>query len=198
MRPKLFSHLCLAASLLLLAGAGSPSDSQLRQESRARRIAYLERVKEGVTLLFNKDHKDLNEYVPDKSFYYLTGCTEPGAVLLLIPGEDAPRETLFLARRDRTREQWTGPRMAPGRETASYLGMQQVLSLDKLPDTLARRVPPGGKVYANLPQGPHREATGKCCLEPWVRLCRWAAPRGISGCRSRGGFLPHEEIRVGA
>ena len=83
MRPKLFSHLCLAGTVLLLAGAGSPSDSQLRQESRARRIAYLERVKEGVTLLFNKDHKDLNEYVPDKSFYYLTGCTEPGLFFLL-------------------------------------------------------------------------------------------------------------------
>ena len=179
MRAKLFSHLCLAASLLLLAGAGSPSDSQLRKESRARRIAYLERVKEGVTLLFNKDHTDLNEYVPDKSFYYLTGCTEPGAVLLLIPGEDAPRETLFLAKRDRTRERWTGPRMAPGRETAHRLGMQQVLSLDELPDTLARRAPPGGKVYANLSRGPQREANGKCCPEPWVRLCRW---------------LPHAEI----
>ena len=99
MRFKLFSHLCLAGALLLLSESGSPADSQLRQEARARRIAYLQRATEGVTLVFNRRHRGLNEYVPDKNFYYLTGCTEPGAVLLLIPGEDGPREILFLAGR---------------------------------------------------------------------------------------------------
>ena len=173
MRFKLFSHLCLAGALLLLSESGSPADSQLRQEARARRIAYLQRATEGVTLVFNRRHRDLNEYVPDKNFYYLTGCTEPGAVLLLIPGEDGPREILFLAGRDPKQERWTGPRMASGRETARRLGMQEVLSLDRLPDALARRAPPKGKVYANLPTGPHREAADKCCPEPRVRLRRW-------------------------
>jgi len=173
MRPKFFSHLCLAGALLLLSEPGSPSDTQLREEARERRMAYLQRVKEGVTLLFNRRHHDLNEYVPDKNFFYLTGCTEPGAVLLMIPGEDGPGETLFLARRDPKQERWTGVRMAPGPETARRLGLQEVLSLDELPDALARRVPPKGKVYANLPRGPHRQATDKCCPEPWVRLRRW-------------------------
>ena len=170
---RLFSHLCLAGALLLLSESGSPADSQLRQEARARRIAYLQRATDGVTLLFNRLHQHLNEYVPDKNFYYLTGCPEPGAVLLLIPGEDGPREILFLAKRDPKQERWTGPRMASGRETARRLGMQEVLSLDELPDTLARRAPPKGKVYANLPTGPHQEAAGNCCPGPRVRLRRW-------------------------
>lgn len=173
MRPKLFSHLFLAGTLLLLPQPGSPSDTQLREEARERRIAYLQRVRGGVTLLFNRRYHDLNEYVPDKNFYYLTGCSEPGAVLLMIPGEDGPRETLFLARRDPKQERWTGARMAPGPGTARRLGMQEVLSLDELPDTLAQRAPPKGKVYANLSPGPHREAADKCCPEPWVRLRRW-------------------------
>lgn len=173
MRFNLFSHLCLAGALLLLSESGSPADSQLRQEARARRIAYLQRATEGVTLVFNRRHRDLNEYVPDKNFYYLTGCAEPGAVLLLLPGEDGPREILFLAGRDPKQERWTGPRMASGRETARRLGMQEVLSLDRLPDALARRAPPKGKVYANLPTGPHREAADKCCPEPRDRLRRW-------------------------
>lgn len=173
MRSRLFSHLCLAGALLLLPESGSSSDSQLRQEARARRIAYLQRATEGVTLVFNRRHRDLNEYVPDKNFYYLTGCTEPGAVLLLLPGEGDPREILFLAGRDPKKERWTGPRMASGRETALRLGMQEVLSLDRLPDALARRAPFRGKVYANLPTGPHREAADKCCPEPWDRLRRW-------------------------
>lgn len=173
MRAKFFSQLCLSGALLLLAEPGSASDSQLGQEAQARRTAYLQRVKEGVTILFNRRHHDLNEYVPDKNFFYLTGCTEPGAVLLMIPGEDGPRETLFLARRDPKQERWTGPRMAPGPETARRLGMQEVLSLDELPDALAQRAPPKGKVYANLSPGPHRQATDKCCPEPRVRLRRW-------------------------
>lgn len=173
MRLNLFSHLCLAGALLLLPEPGSPSDSRLRQEARERRTAYLERATEGVTLLFNRRHRDLTEYVPDKNFYYLTGCDEPGAVLLLIPGSDAPRETLFLARRDPKQERWTGPRMAPDAETARRLGMQEVLSLDRLPDALAQRAPPEGKVYANLAAGPHGEAADKCCPEPRVRLRRW-------------------------
>lgn len=179
MRSKLLRHLCLAGTLLLLSEAGFPADSQLPQEARARRIAYLQRATEGVTLLFNRRHHDLNEYVPDKNFYYLTGCAEPGAVLLLIPGKDGPRETLFLARRDPKQERWTGPRMASGSRTARRLGMQEVLSLDQLPDALAQRAPPKSKVYANLPNGPHREAADKCCPEPRVRLRRW---------------LPHAEI----
>jgi len=173
MRSKLFSHLCLAGTLLLLPEPGSASDSQLRKEARERRIAYLQRVSGGVTLLFNRRHHDLSEYVPDKDFYYLTGCNEPGAVLLMIPGEDGSRETLFLARRDPKQERWTGARMAPGPETARRLGMQEVLSLDELPDILAQRAPPKGKVYANLPTGPNREGADMCCPEPWVRLRRW-------------------------
>lgn len=173
MRSKLFIHLCFAGTLLLLSEVGSSADSQLRQEARARRTAYFQRVSEGVTLLFNRRYQDLKEYLPDKNFYYLTGCDEPGAVLLLIPGKDDPRETLFLARRDPRQERWTGPRMAPGPEAARRLGMQQVLSLDELPAVLARRAPAAGKVYANLPPGPHRQEAGKCCLEPWVRLRRW-------------------------
>ncbi len=189
MRPKLFSHLCLAGTILLVSQPGFPSDSQLSREARARRMAYLERVSEGVTLLFNRSHHDLNEYVPDKNFYYLTGCDEPGAVLLLTPGSDAPRETLFLAKRDPRQERWTGPRMAPGRETSRRLGMQQVLSLDELPAALSQRAPPKGKVYANLPPGPHRKAGDECCLEPWVRLRQWLPEARILDAGPELAFL---------
>ncbi len=189
MRPKLFSHLCLAGTVLLVSQPGFLLASQLNREARARRMAYFQRVSEGVTILFNRRHHDLNEYVPDKNFYYLTGCDEPGAVLLLIPGSDAPRETLFLARRDPRQERWTGPRMAPGRETARRLGMQQVRGLDELPAALAQRAPPKGKVYANLPPGSHREAGGECCLEPWVRLRRWLPDAKILDAGPKVAFL---------
>ena len=31
-------------------------------------------------------------------FFYLTGCDEPDAVLVIAPGDDGPRSTLYIAR----------------------------------------------------------------------------------------------------
>ncbi len=48
-------------------------------------------------------------YRPDADLRYLTGYTEPEAVLVLAPGADAPF-TLFVRGRDPERELWTGRR----------------------------------------------------------------------------------------
>ena len=58
---------------------------------------------------------------PGSDFFYLTGCVEPDAVLVIAPGADGPRSTLYVAeRRDhqthefftdsRYGELWVGPR----------------------------------------------------------------------------------------
>lgn len=51
-------------------------------------------------------------YRPDSDLYYLTGYTEPGAVMVLAPGAEAPF-TLFVRPRDAAAEQWTGRRGGP-------------------------------------------------------------------------------------
>jgi Xaa-Pro aminopeptidase len=48
-------------------------------------------------------------YQPDPDLYYLTGCTEPEAVLVLAPAAATPF-TLFVRDRDPERERWTGAR----------------------------------------------------------------------------------------
>src|SRR5690606_30237341 len=48
-------------------------------------------------------------YTADPDLYYLTGYTEPEAVLVLCPSHDAPY-TLFVRPRDAGRELWTGKR----------------------------------------------------------------------------------------
>jgi len=50
------------------------------------------------------------EYRQNSDFFYLTGFTEPEAVLVVAPGRDQ-RDTLFLRRRDRDAEIWTGKRL---------------------------------------------------------------------------------------
>ena len=49
-------------------------------------------------------------YAVDPELYYLTGCTEPEAVLVLSSVADHAPFTLFVRPRDPEREIWTGPR----------------------------------------------------------------------------------------
>ena len=49
-------------------------------------------------------------YLPDPDLYYLSGCTEPEAVLVLCPGFAEAPCTLFVRDRDPERELWTGVR----------------------------------------------------------------------------------------
>lgn len=48
-------------------------------------------------------------YVPDGDLYYLTGYSEPEAVLVLCPSADEPF-TMFVRPRDAERERWSGER----------------------------------------------------------------------------------------
>jgi Xaa-Pro aminopeptidase len=78
------------------------------------------------------------EYRQNSDFYYLTGFTEPEAVLVLAPHAPEP-VTLFLRPRDRTAEIWTGRRAGVEGAIADY-GMGAAYPIEelteKLPDLL--------------------------------------------------------------
>ncbi|MGH7714718.1 MAG: aminopeptidase P N-terminal domain-containing protein, partial [Vulcanimicrobiaceae bacterium] len=74
------------------------------------------------------------EYRQNSDFYYLTGFTEPEAVLVIAPGREQ-RDTLFLRRRDREMEIWTGKRV--GIENApATLEVNAAFGIDELDDKL--------------------------------------------------------------
>ena len=82
---------------------------------RGRRDAFAEKLGETVANVPSAVHHLRNndteyEYRQNSDFYYLTGFTEPEAVLIVAPGREA-RDTLFLRRRDRDAEIWTGKRL---------------------------------------------------------------------------------------
>ena len=95
-------------------------------EFRSRRQAYAARSADGVTVLFNALEEDLREFAVDKNFYYLTGTAIPDAILVLSPAHSQHKETLFIPERDLAQEKWTGPKLAPGVETARQLGIERV------------------------------------------------------------------------
>lgn len=51
-------------------------------------------------------------YRQDSNFYYLTGFEEPGALLLIRPGQ-TPETVMFVRPKDRERETWDGFRFGP-------------------------------------------------------------------------------------
>jgi Xaa-Pro aminopeptidase len=108
---QLFGVICLlmAAAAPLARANGIPFS-----EYKERRSALRKAVSDGLVILFGateKDHGDLRSpFFQEPNFYYLTGWSEPGAILVITPAD----ETLFIPKRDAEQEKWTGPKIAPG------------------------------------------------------------------------------------
>lgn len=83
------------------------------EELAERRARILESMGSGMMILFGAEPKvfsnDVNyPYRQESNLFYLTGVSQPGARLVLLPDNRSQREILFLPRRDPAREIWTG------------------------------------------------------------------------------------------
>lgn len=117
---------------------------------RARREALAERMRErggGVAILptapeVMRSRDSEYDYRHDSHFYYLTGFTEPEAVLTLVVDAQTTRSVLFCRAKDSEREIWDGYRLGPDAAPAA-LGIDAALpiaSLDtELPKLIANR-----------------------------------------------------------
>src|SRR5215469_15071386 len=80
----------LVASVLLLASFALPATQALERQPagdyHARRVALGNALHGGVAILFAAQEPvlDFDPYRQDSDFYYLTGCNEPGAALLVV------------------------------------------------------------------------------------------------------------------
>jgi Xaa-Pro aminopeptidase len=109
----------------------------------ARRARLAAAMGEGVAVLATAAERLRNRdshfpYRYDSYFYYLTGFTEPEAVLVLVAGK-TPRSILFCRPRDPEREIWDGLRYGPeaARERFGLDEAQPVAALDEaLPQLL--------------------------------------------------------------
>jgi Xaa-Pro aminopeptidase len=97
-------------------------------EYRTRRDAARKSLSDAVLVLFGRTAEQMDERsngpLQDPNFYYLTGWTEPGAVLMLTPKEDV----LFLPAHNPAHEIYTGPLAAAADEDVrSATGFEMVL-----------------------------------------------------------------------
>jgi len=90
------------------------------------------------------------EYRQDSNLYYLTGITQEGTILVLMPGNTSHREILFVKDRDPAQEHWHGRMLSPD-ETRARSGVESVLTTSQFEPfveaILGRQ--PGGPVSAS-------------------------------------------------
>jgi len=143
-------------------------ERQSNADYRARREALSKKTPGSAVLLFAPMEAEgpnaVYGFRQDDNFYYLTGWTEPGAVLLIVPaleasGEKPARpytEILFLAANNKVEEKWTGPKLnASDPQASKVTGFDRVEVLDKLRDEINRLLPERPKVYTDLPEYGH-------------------------------------------
>ena len=92
---------------------------------KARREALMEKLDGGVAILYGSNNSSgivKGGFVQESSFYYLTGVSEPGAALILAPGERRYQEILYLQPRNPEIEDWDGRREPLGEAQARVPG----------------------------------------------------------------------------
>ena len=109
MRRLSFALLCSLATAPLAAQVPSA-------EYAARRNSLASAMSDGVLLALggHEPAEDFLSFYPTPSFYYLTGVTEPDAVLVMAKRKQgAVAMMLFVQPRDPAHEAWTGTRLGP-------------------------------------------------------------------------------------
>ena len=108
---------------------------------KARREILMESLDGGVAVLYGATDSDSSvvrgAFVQESSFYYLTGISEPGAALILAPGEHRYKEILYLQPRNPEVEDWDGRREPLGDALNEATGFDKVLRITRLPSILS-------------------------------------------------------------
>jgi len=108
---------------------------------KARREALMKKLDGGVAVVYGATDDGggivKGQFVQESSFYYLTGISEPGAALLLAPGERRYKEILFLQPRNPEVENWDGRREPLGDALNDATGFERVLRIDALAPNLS-------------------------------------------------------------
>lgn len=106
-------------------------------ERRARVLGQLEGaalvLASGAPVAYSRDIE--HRFRPDGDFWYLTGCMEPHAVLVLRPDAESPF-TLFVRPRQPAEESWSGRRPGPEGAIARF-GADAAFPIAELGDKLA-------------------------------------------------------------
>lgn len=119
-------------------------------------------------------------YRQDSDFFYLTGYSEPDALLVLCPGREHGEVILFCRDRDPRSERYDGERMGPDR-AAQMLGVDDAFPSSDLDDILPGMLEGCERIYVTLGDYPEFDTR----LVSYVASIR---------ARESGGAIPPGEF----
>lgn len=140
---------------------------------RERRLRLAELMKEGIAIIPTAKEQARSRdtdfpFRPDSYFYYLTGFSEPDAVLVIIAGECA-KSVLFCREKEQDKEIWYGRRLGI-KDAKEVLGVDEAYPIDAIDKEMSwLLVDHRGIIY--LPDG----------IDDWVeRIKNWIIDSKIS------------------
>ena len=113
-------------------------------------------------------------YRPDSDFFYLTGFSEPEAVMVIVPGRKHGEYILFCRENDPVMETWNGPRAGQDGAIESY-GADDSFPIDDIDDILPGLLENKSRVFYTM--GIHKEFDQR--LIGWVNRLREQSRAGI-------------------
>ncbi len=158
-----------------------------RQEFARRRRNLMAHMEENsIAILSAAPERTRNRdveypYRQDSDFWYLSGFSEPGAVMALIPGREHGEFVLFCRERDPEMETWNGYRAGPDGAVEQY-GADDAFPINDIDDILPGLIEGRDRVYHDLGRDPDFDRQ----LMGWVNSIR---ARVRSGAHPPGEFL---------
>lgn len=122
-------------------------------------------------------------YRQDSDFHYLTGFSEPEAVLALIPGREHGQVILFCRERNPEREAWDGARAGPEGAVADF-GMDDAFPIEDIDEILPGMIEGRSCVYYHF----GRDTEFDIKLIGWVNRVRARVKQGVRA--------PHEFVAL--
>jgi Xaa-Pro aminopeptidase len=150
--------------VLVLAATALPARFRQPGSEYQSRRAKIRAALDGPLVLYGytglEDASEVALFYQEPYFYYLTGHDEPGAVVVIVPDAPAkpsqsPHEILYLPPRDRSQEQWEGPKLGPDDpDIAQTTGFESVRSTKDLRADLQKLEKDFPTFYTVMPPNP--------------------------------------------
>jgi Xaa-Pro aminopeptidase len=144
----------------------------------ARRATLARSIGNGVVIVATSPERPRNRdahypYRYDSYFYYLTGFTEPDAVLVLVGGE-SPRSLLFCRAKNEEREIWDGFRYGPEAAKSAF-AMDDALPIESLDAEIPKLLGDRDRIFFSLGADPAWDAK----LTAWLNGVRGLVRSGV-------------------
>jgi len=113
-------------------------------------------------------------YRPDSDFFYLSGFSEPQAVLVLVPGRTQGGYILFCREREPDQEMWVGPRHGPEGARSTY-GADDAFPISDIDEILPGLLENREKVYYTMGSCPEYDLK----IPEWLKHIRLKSRAGV-------------------